>query len=481
VRENMKRILPFKAFALLIFFTLPFSVFAETKEIIAEGEYIMGDGETMAVAEERAQKEASRHAAEEAGAFVKSYTKVKDMALQEDVIEVIANHSMKITILEKKRTMIGDAVKFYSKIKAVVTTEEIEANLEKIAKDRSVVETYNRLKVEYDRQTKEMEELKKKLIMAKGENKKQLSAKIRDEENLFKANLLIEKGEQSLFYGRYMDAIEAFTSAIALNPNFAYAYALRGGVYLEIGQNDKAYEDANKAIAIEPENPQFYALRAATYSGCSESGWANCEKALNDIEKAIRLKPESYEFYVARAGIYHQANMPDKAIEDFNKATVLGLRDEWPYLLAVAYLKKAQLAKDKNDYHTAIADITSAITILINAKYYHDTLIILSDTLRDLREKKFTEEQAALAAMKALNLDIKNEKHQNKMGMHFENLRLVFALYFTRSEIYRDMGDKGKAVGDLMTACNIYWDEDECKVFRKDTKKPTGKPTKKKR
>ena len=138
-----------------VFLVLPASVFAETKKIIAEGEYIMGDGETMAIAEEHAQKEAVRHAAEEAGAFIKSYTKVKNMALQEDVIEVIANHSMKITVLDKKRTMMGNAVKFYSKIKAVVTTEEIETNLGKVRKESKIVDMYKRLLDEYSRQTKE--------------------------------------------------------------------------------------------------------------------------------------------------------------------------------------------------------------------------------------------------------------------------------------------------------------------------------------
>lgn len=464
-----------------MFLVLPASVFAETKEMIAEGEYIMGDGETMAIAEERAQKEAVRHAAEEAGAFVKSYTKVKNMALQEDVIEVIANHSMKITVIEKKRTMMGDAIKFYAKIKAIVTTDEIEANMKKAMENSRIVEAYKRVKADYDRQAKEIEELKKKLTDAKGEDKKSILAKIRDEENLFKANLLVEKGERHLFYVEYMDAIEVFTSAIVLNPNSAYTYALRGGVYLEIGQNDKAYDDANKAIAIEPENPQFYALRSAIYSGCSESEWSNCEKALRDIEKAIQLAPENYEFYLGRARIYLQANMPDKAIEDFNKATILGLSAEWPHSLALAYLRKAQLAKEKKDYYTALTDMTSAITILINTKYYHDTLVILSDILRNIGKKKFTEEQATLAVMKALNLDPNDEKHRNKLNMHAENLRLMFALYFTRAEIYRDMKYKEKADSDLMTACDIYWDEYECKVLRKDTKKSNGKPSKKKR
>jgi len=103
-------------------------------EIISDGEYVMGAGETMEVAEEKAKKSAMQKAAEQAGAFVKSYTKVKNLALESDVIEVIANHSMKVDILEKKKTVLGDvdAIRFYVKIRATMTEEEIEANLKKV-------------------------------------------------------------------------------------------------------------------------------------------------------------------------------------------------------------------------------------------------------------------------------------------------------------------------------------------------------------
>lgn len=44
---------------------------SEAREIIATGEYVMGDGETMSVAEKRARMNAVHQAAEEAGAFVR--------------------------------------------------------------------------------------------------------------------------------------------------------------------------------------------------------------------------------------------------------------------------------------------------------------------------------------------------------------------------------------------------------------------------
>ena len=169
-------------FCLMIFlFLFPVKGICETKEIIAVGEYTMGDGETPEVAGEKARKEAIRAAAEEAGAFVKSYSKVQNLILAEDVVEVVADHAMKITVLDKKRSMVGnlEAIKFQVKIKAVMTTEDVAANLKKVQEDRGVVDAYNRLKVDYDRQSRDMETLKKRLTEAGGEEKKQVLAEIK--------------------------------------------------------------------------------------------------------------------------------------------------------------------------------------------------------------------------------------------------------------------------------------------------------------
>jgi hypothetical protein len=186
--QDMKRCI---ACLIILLSLFPIQGICETKEIIAEGEYVMGAGETMAIAEERAMKKAAQNAAEEAGAFVKSYSKVQNLTLAEDVVEVVANHAMKITVLDRKKSVIGDldAIKFQVKIKAVMTTEEVAANLKKVREDRGVVDAYNRLKADYDRQAREMETLKKRLTETGGEEKKQILAEITNEEKRFKANL----------------------------------------------------------------------------------------------------------------------------------------------------------------------------------------------------------------------------------------------------------------------------------------------------
>ena len=144
--------------ALLLF--LPSLGFSETKEIIAEGTYNMGDGETPSVAESRALLQAKRTALEQAGTYVESYSKVKNFQLTEDEIKVLASGLMEVEILEKKRTILGDGFHFWVKIKARVQIEKME-EMAKRVKGKDVIEDYKNVQEAYDKSQKEIEELKK--------------------------------------------------------------------------------------------------------------------------------------------------------------------------------------------------------------------------------------------------------------------------------------------------------------------------------
>src|SRR3989304_4822769 len=94
------------AIVLTMLLLLPSLSAAAVKEIIAEGSYNMGDGETPNVAESRALVQAKAIALERAGTYVASYSKVKNIKLMEDEIQVVASGLMDVEILEKKRTIV---------------------------------------------------------------------------------------------------------------------------------------------------------------------------------------------------------------------------------------------------------------------------------------------------------------------------------------------------------------------------------------
>jgi hypothetical protein len=334
----------------MIFLSLfPAKGICETREIIAEGEYVMGDGETPAVAEERAMKKAKQNAAEEAGTFVKSYSKVQNLTLAEDVVEVVANHAMKITVLDKKRSAVGnlDAIKFQVKIKAVMTSEEVAANLKKVREDRGVIDAYNRLKADYDRQASEMETLKKRLTAAGGEEKKQVLAEITNEEKRFKANLWLEKATE-LHYQNGEMALKAYDKAIELNPALVEAYVGRAKL---VGGN--SVPDCNSLLNKGP-------------SECTEQQ-EKLNKALSDLNKAISLGKGHAEAYVERADVYNQIKDVQLRVADSREESIEALRK----------IKKKYVSQIFDDLNRAISLKPD------NPQYYEKRAYYFSDLCQD--------------------------------------------------------------------------------------------------
>ena len=393
---------------LMIFLSLfPAKGICETREIIAEGEYVMGAGETMAVAEERAMKKASQNAAEEAGAFVKSYSKVLNLTLAEDVVEVIANHAMKITVLDRKKSVIGDldAIKFQVKIKAVMTTEEVAANLKKVREDRGAIDAYNRLKADYDRQSRDMDVLKKRLTEAGRDEKNQVLAEITNEEKRFKANLWLEKATDL----RYRDgemALKAYDKAVELNPALVEAYIERARLVghnnavdcdtlLSKGQSDctgqqenlnKALADLNKAISLDKGHAEAYVVRADVYNNIRYLQWRVADprkmsaEVLREINKkyasqifeainfAISLKPDNPEYYRQRAAYFKSLLDDDnRAISDMSRAIVL-CRDAGCSALAYDYEKRAEFYRDTGEMELWKKDMAEANKIYAAGK-----------------------------------------------------------------------------------------------------------------
>ena len=308
-------------FAILVslFLFYPSHGLAETKDIISEGTYNMGDGETPTVAESRALLNAKRVALEQAGTYVESYSKVKNFQLTEDEIKVLASGLMEVTVLDKKRTVIGDGINFWVKIKARVQIEKME-EMAKRVKEKSVIDDYKNIQEAYDKSQKDIEELKKQLAEAKGEKeRKQVGAKIADEERLLQANEWFEKGKNYYLNKEYDKAIEAYTSAIVLDPNYARAYNNRGIAYVYKGRYDRAIEDYSKAIVLDPNLAQAYNNRGIAYGMKGQY-----DRAIEDFNKTIALDPNNAIAYTGRGIAYVLSGNMGRAISDLQKACDMG-------------------------------------------------------------------------------------------------------------------------------------------------------------
>ena len=152
--------------------------------------------------------------------------------------------------------------------------------------------------------------------------------------------------------GDYDLAIEDFGKAIQLNPNFAEAYFSRGSIYVKKGDIDHAMEDFSTAIELKPDYAEAYCNRGNAYH-------RNCEIdcAVANYDKAIELEPDYINAYYNRGTAYVNKADFDLAILDYNR--VIGLKPD----SADAHFGRGVAYFEKGNYSQAIEDFNKVIEL----------------------------------------------------------------------------------------------------------------------
>ena len=183
-------------------------------------------------------------------------------------------------------------------------------------------------------------------------------------EKELRAALAFQQGNILMMIGQVDMAIERYSHAINLNPNYAEAYTNRGLAYHKKGDYDRAISDHNTAIDLNPNYAEAYFNRGGAYKSKN-----NYDHALADFTKAIEFKPDFAGAYNHRGVVYLDRGDYDFAIADFTKAIDLNpaFVDEIYYNRGLAYHKKG-------DYNSALADYTKAIDLnpkFVDEVYYN--------------------------------------------------------------------------------------------------------------
>ena len=126
------------------------------------------------------------------------------------------------------------------------------------------------------------------------------------------------------------------------NPVTAKDYYQRGLYYQEKIQPDQAIPEYTQAIALEPDYADAYAQRGL----CRLV--TDSDAALADLSKAIKLRPKQPRYYRRRALVHSQAKHVDLALADYDMAIALD-RNE-----SSLYLEKANLLFSDKRFREAI-------------------------------------------------------------------------------------------------------------------------------
>jgi tetratricopeptide (TPR) repeat protein len=132
------------------------------------------------------------------------------------------------------------------------------------------------------------------------------------------ARIFRNRGKAHRQLGEYQQAIDDFNQAIALDPEYTWAYVSRGTAYRLLEKYQQAIDDFNQAVALDSEYAWAYASRGIAYRLLDEY-----QRAIDDFTCALTLKPNYAWVSILRGEAYLRTKQYKQAIDDFNYALSL--------------------------------------------------------------------------------------------------------------------------------------------------------------
>ena len=127
-------------------------------------------------------------------------------------------------------------------------------------------------------------------------------------------------GESYRFEEKYSEALNAYTHALELDPNFGLAYVGQARLELAQDENAEVLNELDLAIQASPNLTEAYLLRAEY-----KMKHGDPEGALEDIKTADGLSPDSALVYLDYARVYLLRGEPEKAVAAAQRANQLDI------------------------------------------------------------------------------------------------------------------------------------------------------------
>ena len=261
--------------ACLLAVAQPSTVHAEPNVITTEATYMMGDGETPSFAEAMVLQKAKGLALEEAGTYVESYAKVKNGDLTHEEIQTIAGGVLEVEVLKRNRTLVGDGLRFFIKIKATVTTQRLTELTQRIKANKDLTEEHRSLQKQYEQLYQQVELLKDLIVKTPdGGNRERLREQFRSAE---KDLTSVQTSEQA-FFKRLVSGEELVSNALnkplesqpQRSPlDILFEEILQTGIIVKIGEPDStrsSVEQGKVEISVPITLTATDKIKASIYS-----------------------------------------------------------------------------------------------------------------------------------------------------------------------------------------------------------------------
>ena len=415
MKSTLSRIV---SIALLLVLFIPHFTSAETKTFVREYNYHAGDEDSKNSSRTISLREVKRLLLEELGTYLESTTEVQNFKLTKDQIITLTAGIVQTELVEEK----WDGRNYWLKAKIQADSGDVIKAIDALRKDRQKTKELEEVRKKSDALLKENERLRQELATAKGEKKKKETEAYNKTIQDLKATEWFEIGYQFGIADRLKEALDAFTKAIEINPQFAQAYSNRGFAYSNLGDYNQAIKDYNRAIEINPQDAVAYYNRG----GLAYGKLGNYNQAIKDYNKAIEINPQLAGPYYNRGNVYViKLGNNNRAIKDYNKAIELNPQ------FAQAYYNRGVAYGNLGNYKQAIADYNRAIEL--NPQF----------------AKAYYNRGLAYGKLGNYNQEIKDYSRAIELNPQFAKA------YYNRGFTYNEIGNYKQAVADIKIAARL--------------------------
>jgi len=386
---------------IILALSAPFSWSASAAEttIVAEGHYVMADGDTLAIAEERVLQRAQRKAVEEAGIYLESsfhdYETVRNgKSAQFSSLEIrtLAAAITKTDVLESIRSFENDRPVFTVRIRAVVNLDHLHEAIRRWRSEEQLAAHFRQLQkenTELKAQLREMQTpvsgVRSRVIEPPGYAG-----------SLSHARRLVDNAVHS---HNLRQKIDLTSQAATLDPLYVDPLIVRGQTYLRLASLaysnksrpseyseyiDNARMDFDRALLLDAKN-----LWALLGQGDVDTWLNQYEAAENAYKQALEIDPF---FDIARQRLIRATTAQARtlistkqwrpAMTVLNRMLNSSAPDSWIPFQKEAYLLRAELHQKQRQPARAVDDLTVVLGIdpshvqalLMRGKLYREQL-----------------------------------------------------------------------------------------------------------
>lgn len=183
----------------------------------------------------------------------------------------------------------------------------------------------------------------------------------RDSHRLERSVLLYRTGQVYASLRSQAKAIECFTAALEIDPDYAEYCNERGNMYLQMGRFDEAIADYRRAIEASPPYPEVWTNLGQCYRKTND-----LEKAAEAYERALDLDPHVRRALAGHADVCVRTQRWDRALADYD-ALLSGDPDQ-PMVLANRAFVLGQLGR----FEEAVDDLTRATRLAPNEAFLYE-------------------------------------------------------------------------------------------------------------